>query len=973
MVSAPALPVAHGSIPRTAIIGRTNSAARGKRLVGLNRLFTRAAKRPNAAFRVSGHIASAGAGIFLIPVHLSEKFAFGKIVAYNKSCFGEFYCIARMGMRNRQVFLSLPRAKNTVLIGRKAMKRCLKCGEQVAPGVRFCPDCGEPVSSAGGHSLADAKTSLGETLPEIDGLVGQTVANYRIEEKIGQGGMGIVYRAIHPSVNKTVAIKFLPPAFSRSEKFAARFTREAAAMADLTSLNHPGIVRFENMGEHRGLYYLIMEYVPGRTVAEILEADRAAGGSGRMEWREALRVTRSVLEAMQAAHSAGVLHRDLKPGNILVAGDGTVKVADFGLVKMMGIGEDVSVDEARSRMSISAVSDARQEGIALTIEGSPIGTFDYMSPEQYRGEGDLDARSDIYSLGMTLYKMLTGRIARARAKPPSKLCPGVPEWLDDVCFSCLEEDREDRFSSAGELLKVLDDIEQDAGRAAAEKKRSEEQAGREEQAAREAATATEEKMREEDRLRIEAERNAIEAARLKEAQRRREADERRRRAVEERSRERAEKESKKGGGAFKWFAALLVVLLAAGGVYHMVQQEKQKRLAAERATVRAEQDAQEKTDQAAEAERQRIEAERKAAAEKKQREEEERRAAVAERQRVEAERKAAAERKRREEEAAKARRLTADPRPGQSKTVDLGGGVKLALVWVPFGEFIMGSPSSEDGREIYEKQHRVTITNGFWMGKYEVTQAQYRAFADASGYKTESERDGYALYFDGSSYQKDEGISWRNAYVGDDRPVICISWKDADEFCRWLSKKTYETCRLPTETEWEYACRAGTTTALYTGPLTIKGERNGPELNAIAWYGGNSGVGYPYSAGSDSSGWSEKQFNHSKAGPRKVGQKKPNAWGLYDMIGNALEWCQDWFGNYPGGSVSDPSGPSKSGAMFITYKMFGVDKKEKGRVLRGGSWYNYARLCRSALRFWGTPDNRNNNNGFRVVLSASQD
>jgi len=293
-------------------------------------------------------------------------------------------------------------------------------------------------------------------------------------------------------------------------------------------------------------------------------------------------------------------------------------------------------------------------------------------------------------------------------------------------------------------------------------------------------------------------------------------------------------------------------------------------------------------------------------------------------------------------------------------------------VWVPFGEFTMGSPSSEEGRDSDEKQHRVKITNGFWMGKYEVTQAQYRAFAEASGYKTESERDGYALYWDGSSYQKDEGKHWRNSLGGDDRPVVYISWADAAEFCRWLGKKTYETCRLPTEAEWEYACRAGTQTALYTGSLTIKGERNGPELDAIAWYGGNSGVGYNYGEYSDSSGWAEKQYNHTKAGPRKVGQKKPNAWGLYDMLGNVWEWCRDWYGSYPSRAVSDPAGPSESGAKLLTYKMFGVEQKGKGRVLRGGSWLNFARYCRSADRYRDTPDRRHVINGFRIVLSASQ-
>jgi sulfatase modifying factor 1 len=187
-----------------------------------------------------------------------------------------------------------------------------------------------------------------------------------------------------------------------------------------------------------------------------------------------------------------------------------------------------------------------------------------------------------------------------------------------------------------------------------------------------------------------------------------------------------------------------------------------------------------------------------------------------------------------------------------------------------------------------------------------------------------------------------------------------VSWDDAMEFCRKLTQQArkagtlpdgYE-YMLPTEAQWEYACRAGTTDATYAGPIQIVGERNAPVLDEIAWYGGNSSVGYQ-GKGWDTKDWPEKQYPGGKAGPRDVGLKKPNAWGLYDMSGDVDQWCRDWFGPYPGGSVMDPVGAS-SGAY---------------RVLRGGCWSNGAENCRSAGRYRNDPDRCDFCTGFRLALS----
>ncbi|MDP6526969.1 MAG: formylglycine-generating enzyme family protein, partial [Kiritimatiellia bacterium] len=230
------------------------------------------------------------------------------------------------------------------------------------------------------------------------------------------------------------------------------------------------------------------------------------------------------------------------------------------------------------------------------------------------------------------------------------------------------------------------------------------------------------------------------------------------------------------------------------------------------------------------------------------------------------------------------------PSPGQDLVVDLGGGTDLELVWIEPGSFMMGSPSSEEDRGSDETLHRVTLTKGFWMGKYELTQEQWQQVM-------------------GSNPSK---------FKGTKNPVEQVSWDDCQEFLRKLNGKGVEGAfSLPTEAQWEYACRAGTTGA-YAG-----------SLDAMAWYGSNAG---------------------SKT--QEIGAKRPNAWGLSDMHGNVWEWCQDRYGKYPTSSVTDPVGAS-SGSY---------------RVLRGGSWINGAGRCRSARRDRNFPANRLSRDGLRVVL-----
>lgn len=263
-------------------------------------------------------------------------------------------------------------------------------------------------------------------------------------------------------------------------------------------------------------------------------------------------------------------------------------------------------------------------------------------------------------------------------------------------------------------------------------------------------------------------------------------------------------------------------------------------------------------------------------------------------------------------------------------------GVTFKLRWIPPGEFMMGSPEDEPGRFDREgPQHRVTIPNGFWMGATPVTQAQYAAVT--------GERPSYFKH------------------AGDEAPVETVSWEKCQTFNQKLSEAMTDlddlAFRLPTESEWEYACRAGTTTALYTGPLTIKSDYNGPEQDDIAWYGGNSGV--EYEGGYDSSDWKDKQHDHSRAGTHPVREKHANPWGLYDTLGNVWEWCEDeWHNNYENAPTD--------GSPWRT------DSKSSGRVFRGGGWTNFARFCRCACRIHWLPGGRFRGLGFRLVLSPRE-
>jgi formylglycine-generating enzyme len=285
--------------------------------------------------------------------------------------------------------------------------------------------------------------------------------------------------------------------------------------------------------------------------------------------------------------------------------------------------------------------------------------------------------------------------------------------------------------------------------------------------------------------------------------------------------------------------------------------------------------------------------------------------------------------------------------------LDLGNNAKMNLVLIPAGKFIMGSPETEAGRWPDEVQHEVTISKPFYMGVTHVTVDQFAAFVKDSGYKTDAERDGWSIatvFHEGKlGYEKVDGRSWRNPSFPQtgDHPVVQVSWNDAKAFCDWLSKKSGRSVNLPTEAQWEYAARAGAKTAFPWGdnPDDGKGWANFDDLSfknflktpPKDWIFANYDDGYVFTS--------------------PVGIFKPNAFGLYDVVGNVWQWCSDYYGPVDENAVTDPTGPA-TGEM---------------RIARGGCWFLYPKRCRLAHRHYNLPDLRRDNYGFRVMVATDGD
>ena len=350
---------------------------------------------------------------------------------------------------------------------------------QPMPDENQCPQCGTPLGSgavaglcpaclfkagAAADTITDAKDKtfappdIAELAPKFPQL--------EILELIGKGGMGAVYKARQKELDRIVALKILPPGIGGDPAFAERFAREAKALA---KLNHPGIVTIYDFGRTDGLFYFFMEYVDGVNLRQLLQA-------GRVSPREALAIVPQICDALQFAHDQGIVHRDIKPENILLDRRGRVKVADFGLAKIVGdVGQafqpagagdfpvassDAAVPSAVQNTELESPAN-RQAGKPalrdLTDAGKVMGTPQYMSPEQKEHPEAVDHRADIYALGVVFYQMLTGELPGKKIEPPSSKVQ-IDVRLDEVVLRALEKKPELRYQQAIVLKTQVETI-----------------------------------------------------------------------------------------------------------------------------------------------------------------------------------------------------------------------------------------------------------------------------------------------------------------------------------------------------------------------------------------------------------------------------------------------------------------------------------------------------------------------------------
>jgi formylglycine-generating enzyme required for sulfatase activity len=672
---------------------------------------------------------------------------------------------------------------------------------------------------------------------------------YRILERLGEGGMGQVFKARHVRMDRLVALKVIHRQHLAGLKAVQRFMQEARAAAQLS---HPNIVLAHDANDVAGRHFLAMEYVEGTDLAKLVEQ------SGPLPVWQACDFARQAALGLQHAHERGLVHRDIKPSNLIVTRGGpgappVVKILDFGLARF---------------------ESEAGHGTRLTRIDSFVGTLDFISPEQADNAGTVDIRADIYSLGCSLFFLLTGRppfpgdSAAAKigarltreAPSPRALRREIPATLESVLAKMMAREPGARYQAPAEVAAALEPFTKLEGQ----------------------GSTPVPHLRPLDKTKLPGERAALDSL----------FDELTQIGPSAEAPKPARNRSVLAGAVI---GAAAIVCLGVGTVTFMRPRDRPAApgpVAQDKNTPETVNASKPATKPSGDA-----------------------------------------------KPGVTASRGTTPPlavapfdaKGAQAYQVawakhlsiksEATNSIGMKLVLIPPGKFRMGSTPEEiecfkrepDAGEtlawvnVEGPQHEVTITKPFFMGIYEVTQGQYEK-----------------VMGNNPSYNKESP----------DRPVEQVNLDDAVAFCKRLSglpeeRRAGRTYRLPKEAEWEYACRAGTTTRFHYGDSLSSRQANFDGRKSH-W-------------GAEEGPWLGKTV--------KVGSYRPNAWGLYDMHGNVGEWCLDWARTYTADPVEDPRGLPPVGER---------------RLLRGGNWSNNACYMRTALRTLYI-NHRGNNMGFRVV------